>query len=98
MQPVHVLGDQGIHPAALLQPCQPFMRRVGMDVAELVPPCTQALLCLLRCLLPYEPNRRGQLAAYALLVRATWYTRPVRWLRGWPTCKAAGPVSLLGFC
>ena len=44
VQAVHVLGDQGIHPAALLQPRQPLVRRVGVDVAELVPACACFLL------------------------------------------------------
>lgn len=39
VQAVHVLGDQRIHPAPLLQPRQPLMRGVGVDVAELVPAC-----------------------------------------------------------
>lgn len=44
MQSVHVLGDQGIHPAPLLQPRQALMRRIGVDVAELMPPCAAAPL------------------------------------------------------
>ena len=42
VQAVHVLGDQGVHPAPLLQPRQALMRRVGVDVTELMPPCAAA--------------------------------------------------------
>ena len=55
-------------------------------------PCS----CHLRWLSPTESYRITQLALSTVVMRAAWYTRLVRWLRGWPTCKAAGPVSLLG--
>ena len=43
VQAVHVLGDQRIHPAPLLQPRQALVRSIWVDVTELMPSCIQVL-------------------------------------------------------